>query len=204
MTNLLNLNVFTSTKVSIPQVIRSHSHQLRDALFDQPPSDLLELDQSVDPEQNNHDILQMWMSNSGSCTCTHELPSWKSLAGALKNISFEQHDLIHGLRLYNGPLTMNTLLNFPVHKTVNIPREVGARYISFGTQLLQDATGGHLRALEREHNRNCESINYCILEEWLSGRAQSRPVTWATLVEVLIIIDMGELAKMIQDTYVKI
>ena len=188
-------------------MIGCRSQQLKNALFIY--SDI-DLDLSKDPEQNNLYLLQTWMHiisnfNSGRALgCPYEVPSWNSLANALEKIEMtlvEHRALIDGLRLYNGPLTMDTLLNFPLPKTVNLPREVGVRYRSFGTHLLQDVTGARICALEHEFNRNCESINYCILHEWLSGGG--RPKEWATLVEVLNIIDMGELAKMIEDTYVK-
>ena len=103
---------------------------------------------------------------------------------------------------------MYNLLHLPIPdfsgpsvESVDIPREVGAKYSDFGIHLLQDATGNHMLALEQELNRKAEDINKRILTEWLSG--QGRPVTWEALVEVLNIIGMGELAKRIKHKYVK-
>ena len=97
---------------------------------------------------------------------------------------------------------MDTLLNFPaeVTKSANIPREVGVKYFDFGIHLLQDPTGAHLYDLEHKLSKDGEEINKHILMEWLSGKG--RPVKWNTLVEVLFIIRMGELAKQIYQKYI--
>ena len=155
----------------------------------------------VDPElaeQSNRCILEEWIESY-----SYPRVSWNSLADALLNLNIDVNDdLVHSLRSCSCPLTMSSLLHFPVTKvsTANIPREVGVKYFDFGTHLLQEVTGAHIRMLELELNRNGEHINQRILQDWLNGRG--RPVTWATLVEVLNIIDMGELAKKIKDRYI--
>ena len=153
----------------------------------------------VDPElaeQSNRCIFKEWIESY-----SYPKVSWNSLADALLKIDIYD-DFVHSLRSCSCPLTMSSLLHFPVTKvvTANIPREVGIKYFDFGTHLLQEVTGAHIRTLELELNQNGERINQRILQEWLSGGG--RPVTWATLVEVLNIIDMGELAKKIKDKYI--
>jgi hypothetical protein len=99
---------------------------------------------------------------------------------------------------------MSIICNFPVTTkniiTANIPRKVGIKHFDFGTHLLQDTTGTFIRSLEVELSLNSERINQRILQLWLDG--EGRPVSWATLVEVLNIIQKGELAKQIEDNYV--
>ena len=195
-----------STFVNIPKKIAASEspHRLRNALFGPGPHDqpqcFYQIDgdyRFIDTEQINCQILQEWMSGEFQ---VNKRISWRSLSDALLEIGFYDQHLASLLRSYSGPLTMNTLLNFPISNTVNILREVGVKYIQFGTHLLQDVTGAHIRTLEHELNRNGEGINYRILQEWLSG--EGRPVTWATLVEVLNIIGMGELAKNIEEKYI--
>lgn len=94
--------------------------------------------------------------------------------------------------------TMPKLLNFRAGaKSLNIPREIGTSYNEFGIHLLQDASGGHLRSLERELNRAAEDINCRILQEWLEGKGIS-PVSWTTLIDTLRTVDLNELAKLIE------
>jgi hypothetical protein len=80
---------------------------------------------------------------------------------------------------------------------INVPKEVGIHYHSFGTHLLQDSTGSHISALAQSEGRNAENINIAILQEWLSGEGMEEK-TWDTLVRVLSISGKGELAKKIQ------
>ena len=150
-----------------------------------------------DPEQ----ILEEWITTfDRSQYIVDFTPS--ALADVLHHVGITNCDLLHHIRSYSGPLTMSTICHFPVIKkiTARVPHEIGAKYYEFGTHLLQDETGAHMRSLEIELNRNSELINQRILQEWLNG--EGRPVSWATLVEVLNIIQMGELAKKIEDKYI--
>ena len=65
--------------------------------------------------------------------------------------------------------------------------------MQFGTFLLDDRTGARVRNLEHQHQRHAEHINTAILQEWLTGSGK-KPVTWATLVEVLRDIELSTLA----------
>ena len=81
---------------------------------------------------------------------------------------------------------------------INIPREVAEKHMAFGVHLLQDDTGAHVCALECELGRNAELINSRIIQEWLNGRG--RNVSWESLIEVLNIIEKGQLARIIEET----
>ena len=91
--------------------------------------------------------------------------------------------------------TLLLLLSFScAEKRVNIPVEVGTKYIEFGTFILQDESGAKVKNLEHKHQRNAECINTEILRAWLNGEGK-QPVTWATLIEVLHDIGLASLAK---------
>ena len=201
MNNLLDLTLETTTETTyknIPQEIRDNNYRnLANVLFAENVLYYFHPLWEADPNQH---LFQMWLDGKG-----RQPASWGQLSEALKKI--RMHDLckIVTRNSESLELTMNNLLNFPCKKTVtksaNIPREVGVKYFDFGTHLLQDPTGAHLRDLEHELFRNGKEINKRILTEWLEGKG--RPVTWATLVKVLYYIDMGELAKQIEVRYVK-
>ena len=195
--------------INIPKEIGDRTDRLRLALSQLSPFMMRSCHDVKEPmyymsiaERKNCYILQEWIWVNDKFRIDNNT-SWKSLADVLVGVGIKNDELEHCLRLYSGPPKMSTLLNFPVSivkTSANIPREVGVKYFSFGTHLLQDVTGAHIRTLEHELNRNGELINQRILQEWLSG--EGRPVTWATLVEVLNIIEMGELAKKIEDKYI--
>ena len=94
---------------------------------------------------------------------------------------------------------MPELLNFKTgDHSINIAREIGSRYRSFGVQLLQESTLAHIEDLEQQYLRNGEDICYRILQEWLEGRGR-KPTTWATLARVLRDIEKGELATKLEE-----
>ena len=181
--------------VDIPTHLEGeHLHLGRYLLEDETGTYIHEL-AHINCEEINKGILQIWLDGKGGCA---------SLVRSLESALIQKWNdkcnekLINSMSSYRGHFTMKILLNFPVverdvTKSVNIPREVGDKYFDFGIHLLQDATGTHMRDLERELRGNGEDINKRVLQEWLSG--EGRPVTWATLVEVLNIIGKGELAK---------
>ena len=159
----------------------------------------------INCEEINTDILQKWLDYYYDSkereyeNVQSKPPSWELLGHALRSLHYCKHDIVS---LHSGPVTMETLLHFPIVqcKGTSIPREVGDKYFDFGIHLLQDATGAHMRDLERELRGNGEDISKRVLHEWLSG--EGRPVTWATLVEVLNIIGKSELAEDIETRYV--
>ena len=94
---------------------------------------------------------------------------------------------------------MPELLNFKAgDQNINIPHEIGSKYLNFGAQLLQERTLARINALEHQYQRNCEAINCHILHEWLEGRGR-KPTTWATLARVLHDIEKGELAAKLEE-----
>ena len=81
--------------------------------------------------------------------------------------------------------TLPQLLSFPcAERKVNIPVEIGTKYVRFGTLLLEDANGAKVSNMEHKYQRDPERINTEILREWLNGKGK-QPVTWATVIEVL-------------------
>ena len=78
-----------------------------------------------------------------------------------------------------------------------IMQQIGSSYLSFGTNILDDANGSVVKALEHQFQRNSSSINWEVLRLWLNGKGR-KPVTWATLVKVLREIEMDHLAHKIE------
>ena len=82
--------------------------------------------------------------------------------------------------LPSEPPTLPSLISIKPDLAV----QVGANYSKFGILLLEDATGARVEALEVEHNRSAERINFAILKQWIQGKGR-RPVSWQTLINVL-------------------
>ena len=81
--------------------------------------------------------------------------------------------------------TLPQLLSFPCAEgKVNIPVEIGIKYVRFGTLILQDANGTRVSNLQHKYQHDPEQINTEIFREWLNGKGK-QPITWATLIEVL-------------------
>jgi hypothetical protein len=94
--------------------------------------------------------------------------------------------------------TMMDLICFPMSdgNKVDLTEEI-ASYKKFGILLLEDKDGGSVKAIEKEHSRNASDINHDIFQKWIQGKG--KPVTWATLVDVLENVGLVELAKNIKD-----
>ena len=88
----------------------------------------------------------------------------------------------------SGTPTLPELLSFSDRK-VNIAEQIGVKYLNFGLFLLEDCNGAIVTALENEHQKNAERINFAIFQKWLEGKGV-KPVTWSTLVTVLQNINM--------------
>ena len=101
-----------------------------------------------------------------------------------------------------SPPTMMDIICFPLQDSkVDLTKEVGTNYRQFGILLLEDQTGAHISALERELMKNAQDINYRVFQEWLHGKGR-RPVSWETLISVLEDIGLNQLAKSIRDTVI--
>ena len=99
---------------------------------------------------------------------------------------------------YHHPGTKPTLpellrFNFAGGRVVNIPAEVGTKYVKFGTLLLDDRDGSRVKMIAHKHQQDGKEINTEFFQEWLTGRGK-QPVTWATLVDVLHGINLNKLA----------
>lgn len=111
------------------------------------------------------------------------------------------HNNIFYLGIGSTP-TIPNLLNFKCGDAhINIPREIGCNYLTFGALLLQDSTITHILDLVQQCQNNGEQINVRILNEWLEGKGL-RPATWTTLVKVIRDIGMGELANKLEKCFV--
>ena len=95
--------------------------------------------------------------------------------------------------------TLPELIKFTCtdRRVLNIPVEVGTKYVSFGAFLLNDSTGSRVKIMSHKNLNDAERINIEILSEWLTERGK-QPVTWATLVEVLRDIELSTLAGEIE------
>ena len=82
--------------------------------------------------------------------------------------------------------TLPELLKFTCAdgRVVSIPVEIATKYTQFGAFLLDDQSGSRVKIMAHKHLNDAEQINTEIFREWLAGRGK-KPVTWATLVEVL-------------------
>ena len=78
-------------------------------------------------------------------------------------------------------------------REVNIPVEIATKYTQLGAFLLDDQSGSRVKIIVHKHHDDAEQINTEIFQEWLTGRGK-KPVTWATLVEVLRDIELTTLA----------
>ena len=99
--------------------------------------------------------------------------------------------------LFAVPQTPGTKPTLPELLQLNISRDIATKYFEFGTFLLDDSIGSRVRNLEHQHQRNAEQINTEILRQWVNGSGK-KPVTWATLVEVLRDIELSTLADNIE------
>ena len=104
---------------------------------------------------------------------------------------------------FTGRPTLPELLRFTCAdaKKINIAKQIGDEYKTFGTLLLNDDNGKKVTSMESKHQSDPSKINMLILEEWLNGSGEwlngsgEQPVTWATLIEVLRDSDLSTLAN---------
>ena len=82
-------------------------------------------------------------------------------------------------------------------RVVNIPVEIGTKYVSFGVLLLDDKTGSRVNIIAHKHLNDAERINIDILHTWLSEDSKQL-VNWKKLVEVLRDIELSALADEIE------
>ena len=96
------------------------------------------------------------------------------------------------------PPTLLTLTCFKTSSgSINVAERIGSKYLIFGVQLLEDATGAITDAIEEECHHNAYEINLKILMKWIGGQGR-RPLSWATLIKVLRGVQLSELAHEIE------
>ena len=82
-------------------------------------------------------------------------------------------------------------------RRINIPQEIGVKYLDFGLFLLEDHNRQRTKSIAHKHMNDAEEINKEVLEQWTTGRGK-HPVTWKTLTEVLYDIELSALAGEIE------
>lgn len=98
-----------------------------------------------------------------------------------------------------SPPTIPELIHLSLaDRNVNLLQEVGTKYKSFGTLLLEDSTGSKMAAIEHALGRNIEDINYRVFQDWIGGNGKM-PVSWDSLVSVLQDVKMESLAEAVQE-----
>lgn len=75
---------------------------------------------------------------------------------------------------------------------------MGTKYASLGLLLLDDEDGSVVTAITSQHQLNATNITLDVLMRWIRGEGK-KPVTWGTLVEVLRVIGLTEVASTIED-----
>ena len=117
---------------------------------------------------------------------------------------FLRHPDYHCLCLPSRPSTDQqrpTLIKLTNFKTtsgsINIAEQIGKNYQTLGIQILEDATGSVTDTIEEECHHNAYKINVRILQRWVEGWGR-KPITWATLIEVLRDIELSVLANDIE------
>ena len=97
-------------------------------------------------------------------------------------------------------MTLPKLLGFKLEneRTINIAREVGAKYESFGHHLLE-GNADRLITHSLLHSGTAATTSQEILGQWLKGNGR-RPVNWRTLIETVRAADheLTELADTIE------
>ena len=95
--------------------------------------------------------------------------------------------------------TLRELLHFSTVTgvTINITEKVGADYADLGIFLLEDDDETIVDQIVSNCRGQSSDIIREILKRWVRGQGR-QPVTWKTLIEVLKIIKLTELASSIQ------
>ena len=76
---------------------------------------------------------------------------------------------------------------------VNLAQRIN-HFENFGIIILEDDEGDHIDAITREHQDRVEDINKSVFRLWVKGEGL-KPVSWATLVDVLQDIGLNTLAR---------
>ena len=95
--------------------------------------------------------------------------------------------------------TLPELLNFQTAsgEDINIISEIGTDFKKLGPQILIDKRGAVLAGIVSKNINDADSINQEILTKWIRGRGK-KPVAWSTLIDLLKVIGLSELAETIE------
>ena len=105
----------------------------------------------------------------------------------------------HHLLWLDTAATETETPSLPKLLELDIHKDVGPNYNTFGTFLLRDKTGMVVKTIENDH-RTAHNITLQILHEWLIGRGKS--ITWQSLVKALRSSDLNVLADRVADKYI--
>ena len=90
------------------------------------------------------------------------------------------------------------LLKFPSKRgNINIPEQIGTKYLEFGILLLNDESGANVSAIVSQHREDAKQINLEILKLWIQGKGNY--VSWDTLIDVLETVGLVTLASDIKN-----
>ena len=76
---------------------------------------------------------------------------------------------------------------------MNLAQKI-SHFQNFGIIILKDDDGDRIDAIMREHQNRVEDINKSVFRSWVKGEGL-KPVSWATLVDVLQEIGLNTLAR---------
>ena len=76
---------------------------------------------------------------------------------------------------------------------MNLAQKI-SHFQNFGIIILKDDDGDRIDAMMREHRDRVEDINKSVFRSWVKGEGL-KPVSWATLVDVLQEIGLNTLAR---------
>ena len=76
---------------------------------------------------------------------------------------------------------------------MNLAQKI-SHFQNFGIIILTDDDGDRIDAIMREHQNRVEDINKSVFRSWVKGEGL-KPVSWATLVDVLQEIGLNTLAR---------
>ena len=146
-----------------------------------------------------HDI-QIFVKTHTGKTVSHEVDAGDTIETIMAKIEEKEgipRDQLHILFTSSPDITPNLqeLLKFTRTdgRVISIPVEIGVKYFEFGIFLLDDRNGSRVKSIASRHQNAATQINIEILQEWLEGSGK-KPVSWATLVNVLRDIQLSTLA----------
>ena len=87
-------------------------------------------------------------------------------------------------------------------RVINVAEEISDKFFEFGVQLLNDTSGAYVRSIDKRLRGDCTAINREILKDWICGRCNAHPHTWADLIETLKSVNLNRLADEIKEKYI--